>query len=168
MNYSARYIEISFKIDASKFLDITINDQITLIDERFEGGKISGKIIKIHFSASSKKRILHITLGCCSHNFSENIAEQIDEYLRDLESENQKENGDTNSSSQFSLADIVRDVEVINPPEEQEKILRNSNAKSVAELESLLKKHPTKIKVFLASLKGSASKNINLPKLFLK
>lgn len=172
INYSARYIEISFAVDAHKFLDATINDQITLMDSRFNDGKISGKITKICFLASAKKRILQITIGCSLQNFSKNSSDQINEYLRNLWSENNDKNNDRNGTKNdsltFSLADIVRDVEVINPPEEQEKILIESNAKSLAELKSHLKNHQTKIKIFLASLKGSASKNVELPTFFLK
>lgn len=165
INYSARYVEISFAVDATEFLDVTINDQITLLDARFDGGKISGKVTKTRFVATSKKRILHITIGCCLQNFSENSTEQINEYLKKLWSKN---DGYDNDNDRFSLGDIVRDVEVINPPEEQEKILGESDAKSITELESRLKNHPTKIKIFLAPLKGSVVKNVELPQFFLK
>lgn len=165
MNYSARYIEISFAVDATEFLGVTINDQITLFDARLDGGKISGKVTKTRFVATSKKRILHITIGCCLQNFLENSTEQINKYLKKLWSEN---NDSNNDNDRFSMGDIVRDVEVINPPEEQEKILGESNAKSVTELESRLKNHPTKIKIFLAPLKGSVAKNVELPQFFLR
>lgn len=56
VNYSARYVEISFCVDATKFVHITINDQITLIGRRFEGGKIAGKIIKTRLLVKANKR----------------------------------------------------------------------------------------------------------------
>ena len=165
MNYSARYVEVSFCVDATKFFHITINDQITLIDRRFEGGKITGKIVKIRLLAKANKKIMQITIASTLGKQIANSLEQINTYIDTL-----KISDDEESETKIDLRDIVKDVEVINPPEEQEKILAQIPAKSISELESRLKKHSTKIRLSLApqNFGYTKSKQLNLPELLLK
>lgn len=163
INYSSRYVEISFCVDAAKFLWITVNEQITLIDKRFEGGQISGKVTKTNLSADAHERIMRITIACSLKKHINNSLDKINEYMRSLQIPIEEK-------SKIALDEIVKDVEITNPPEEQEKILAQADAKSISDLESELKRHPTKIKVSLAPLSSGCiiSRFLKLPDIFLK
>lgn len=165
MNYSLRYVEISFCVDAAEFFHITIDDQITLIDRRFEGGKISGKVIKTRLQINSNKKIMQITIASSLQKHIANSLDQINAYIGTLEFLDSEE-----SKTKIDLQNIVREVEVINPPEEQEKILMQAQAKNISELESHLKKHSTKIKLFLTqqNLEYTKSKHLKLPEFLLR
>ena len=165
MNYSSRYVEISFCVNAANFLHTTINDQITLIDRHFEGGKITGKIIKTRLLANANKKIMQITIASSLNKHISDSLDQINIYIDAL-----KIADDEKSTMKIDLQDIIKDVEVTNTPEEQEKVLAQTHAKSISELESRLKKHSTKIRLSLApqNFGYTKSRDLNLPELLLK
>ena len=165
MNYSSRYVEISFCVNAANFLHTTINDQITLIDRRFESGKITGKIIKTRLLANANKKIMQITIASSLNKHISDSLDQINTYIDTLKiADNEK------STMKIDLQDIIKDVEVMNPPEEQEKVLAQTYAKSISELESQLKKHSTKIRLSLApqNFGYTKSRDLNFPEFLLK
>ena len=126
---------------------------------------ITGKIIKIRLLAKANKKIMQITIASSLGKQIANSLEQINTYIDTL-----KISDDEGSETKIDLRDIVKDVEVINPPEEQEKILAQIPAKSISELESRLKKHSTKIRLSLSpqNFEYTKSKQLNFPELLLK
>lgn len=156
INYSSRYVEISFTVAAKDFLSVSIDDQMTIVDSRFQNGRITGKVIKTRFIASANQKIIRISIACTLNNivFSN---EKIQRYF----------NGLTFKDDEIIInpEDIVDSVEIINDPEKQEQLLLLSDAKTISELESLLKKHPTKIRVKLHPLNTMRviNRDINLP-----
>lgn len=150
INYSARYIEVTFSVDAKDFLFVSLNDQITITDPRFKNGSISGKVVKTTFIANDKHKIMQITIGCREENFRTDISDQLNKYCSELQIEEEK--------SQITADDIITDINVENPPEEQERILSSEPLDSVADLRSKLLQHKTKIKLKLHPLNTTKSK----------
>ncbi|MDR1361863.1 MAG: hypothetical protein LBJ16_01445 [Holosporaceae bacterium] len=157
INHSRRFIEIEFSVYAKNFLLATLEDQITIVDQRFPSGRMLGKITKIVFSADANQRIMRFTIACNVAGFSEVPSEKLDSYFQNL-SLGVEEN-------KIEAGDIVTQILVENLPEEQEEILQQSGAKTVVDLRAELKKHPTKIKILLHPLSTTrvVSKDIKLP-----
>ncbi|MDR1982799.1 MAG: hypothetical protein LBQ08_03320 [Holosporaceae bacterium] len=158
INYSSRYIEIDFCVEAKKFMAATVDDQITIRDRRFKNGFIAGKIIRTTFSGNADHRIMKFTIGCCDSD-----------QLRNFEKLNSYEIEIADDDSKINPADIVKNIEIKNKPEEQISILSSKAARNVSELQNELKKHPTKIKVSLHPLNTSRviTREITLPSLAL-
>lgn len=168
INYSSRYVEISFIVDAANFLFINISDQITLIGKRFDGGKIVGKITKTKLIANSDIKLMQISIACTLGNDVCNSTEKINEYLESFWS-----NGSVDKDADeptISLENIVKNIEIKNPPEEQIQILSTTSAKTLPELISQLKANSTNIKISLAPLNSAytVSKIQKLPDFILK
>ena len=140
MNYSRRFVTINFHLDANKFWDITVNDQITFSD-LFSNKKITAKVIQTKLVCEEQRRIMQISAGY-SPNYSDNIWEKIRNYEIDI----------ADDSGKVEMNDIVKEIFVENPPEVQEKFLTSQNFQSISEAKSVLKNHPTKIKVKLHPL----------------
>ncbi|MDR1335109.1 MAG: hypothetical protein LBJ19_02450 [Holosporaceae bacterium] len=141
INYSSRYIEVSFSVDASAFWFASINDQITVEDNRFQMGKISGKITKTNLEANATGKILNVSIACCLVESNDNWPALLNNYMNALEIMPEE--------TELAMEDIVTDVKITNSPEEQEDMLAQQEAKSVNELKNQLKVHATKIKVTL-------------------
>lgn len=154
MNYSRRYVIINFCLDANKFWAITVNDQITFID--FFNNSIQAKIIQTKLMMTVNSRIMKITVGY-SPKYSSDIWEKIKNYQFKVDK----------NSDQIEMEDIVKDVTVENPPEEQEALMTAEQFSSLSEAKSFLRSHATKIKVALhpLSAKREISNIINLPNL---
>ncbi|GHU12716.1 hypothetical protein FACS189449_06900 [Alphaproteobacteria bacterium] len=144
INYSSRYVEIDFSVCAKDFMDTTLDDQVTLIDNRFPGGSICGKITKIVFFADCDCRTLNITICCNLDGLNEIPPEKLNEYFHQLQI--------ANDTPKMNKEDIVMKISVANMPEEQEELLSKIKAKTPAELKSELRKYPTKIKIMLHPL----------------
>ncbi len=157
INYSSRYVEISFTIPAKEFLSVSIDDQITIVDSRFQNGKISGKVTKTKFIANADQKIIQVSIACNPSNDIKLSQEELHRYFNELSIK--KDEKIINSE------DIITNVEIKNSPEEQEQLLSESNAKTVSELESLLKNHPTKINIMLHPLNTMRviNRDISLP-----
>lgn len=157
MNYSSRYIEISFTTDAKNFLFSTLHDQVTLVDSRFKNGSITGKIIRTKFFGNSKHKIMQISIACSDLNDEISTEEKLNRYLSELLIENDK--------VYIKPDDIVTGIEVFNSAEEQEDILLATAATTASELKSQLMNHKTKIKIKLHPLNTMRviTRNINLP-----
>ncbi|MDR2794795.1 MAG: hypothetical protein LBB12_03395 [Holosporaceae bacterium] len=157
INYSSRYVEINFSVYAKNFISVALDDQITIIDDRFPCGSISGKVTKTAFFADCNHRILNITICCNLGGFSEIPVEKTNEYFQKLSINDEGE--------KINSQNIVTQISVENLPEEQEAWLAQIKAKSVAELKDELRKHPTKIKIKLHPLSTSKAiiKNHNIP-----
>jgi hypothetical protein len=99
---------------------------------------------------------------CCHlDGFLKVSSEKINEYFQKLSINNEEE--------KINLRDIVTKISIENLPEEQEALLSKIKAKTVAELQSELRKYPTKIKVMLHPLSTTTAitKNHNLPDFFV-
>jgi hypothetical protein len=158
-NYSSRYIEIDFCVEAKKFISVDLRDQITNFDERIKNGSISGKIIRKRFIANADQKIIKFTLGCSAADLSKNFD--------DLNSYKISVSADDNS---INPADIVRKIEIKNAPEEQIETLANAHLHNSAELQSLLEEHATKVKLSLHPLNTTriVAREIQLPDLILR
>ena len=141
INYSSRYVEINFEVDAKNYFQVTLNDQVTIYDSRFVNGKIIGKVTKIKFSANADIRIMHITIGCCPSGNFENYQTKLNDYCEKLQIDE--------LDCCPKVTDIVTGIEIQNPPEEQEKILGETEFKNLENLKSQLRSHTTKIKIAL-------------------
>lgn len=157
INYSSRYIEMTFTVDAKDFMFVSLNDQITITDPRFKNGKITGKVMKTTFTGNDKHKIIQITIGCRSSEYKNNIAEQLEKYFSELKIEETK--------THINADNIIMDINVLNPPEEQDYILSKEPINSIADIKSKLSQHKTKIRMKLHPLNTckSISKNIELP-----
>jgi hypothetical protein len=155
MNYSSRYIEIDFCVDAKKFVFATINDQISIHDARFQENVISGKIIKTKFIANADQQIMKITMGCSENTLEENCFEKITGHSIDI----------TEDDSRINPSDVVTNIEIKNSPEEQIAFLSQKTAKSIFELKNALKKCVTNIKLSLHPLNTTrvVAREVNLP-----
>ncbi|MDR1334121.1 MAG: hypothetical protein LBJ71_02800, partial [Holosporaceae bacterium] len=111
-NYSSRYIEMDFCVEAKKFIRADLRDQITICDERFKNRCISGKIVKKRFIGNADQKIIKFTIGCSVADLSPNFD--------DLNSHEISIAADANP---INPADIVRKIEIKNTPEEQIEIL---------------------------------------------
>ncbi|MDR0677205.1 MAG: hypothetical protein LBF57_00820 [Holosporaceae bacterium] len=150
VNYSSRYIEIDFCVEAKKFISVTLNDQITIRNNGFANGYIVGKVIKIRFTATADQKIIKFTIGCRSADLSGNFA-KLNSYVIEI----------ADDESRVQPADIVKNIEIKNSPEEQIELMHQSFDKTLEEL----KKHATKIKLSLHPLSTTRSiiREINLP-----
>lgn len=164
LNYSARHLEITFCVDGERFVDININDQITLTNQKTFTEKICGKVIKTTFSATAKGRIMKITIGCSLGKHTNDAQEKINNYIRTLNLSDL-----IIEDEPIKTTDIVQDIYVANLPEEQEEILARSNAQTIPELASELQKHATKIKILLAPVNNGKviSNTLTLPTLLI-
>lgn len=158
INYSSRYVEIDFCVEAKKFIDASVDDQITILDDRFSNGRIAGKIVKTRFIGDAERKIIKFTIGCATADVSQNF-----EKLNGVKIEI------PNDESRINPADIVRKIEIINPPEEQLAALSSATHRSVSELKSELNKRATKIKVSLHPLTSTrvVTREVNLPEIAL-
>lgn len=142
MNYSDRYLEVTFCVAASDFYQITLDDQITIFDRHFPNGKICGKVIKTYFTGKCDSKIVQITIACCENDLHLHRFEKVKNHKIEIQVDDNK----------VQPADIVTNLEVINSPEEQLQILSQSNVKTIAELKNILRKHMTKIKLTMHPL----------------
>ncbi|MDR0678509.1 MAG: hypothetical protein LBF44_03165 [Holosporaceae bacterium] len=158
INYSSRYVEIDFCVEAKNFISATLDDQITIRDRRFENGFTTGKITRIRFIGNTNHRIIKFTIGCGNSN-----------QLKNFEKLNSYEIKISEDDSKINPADIVKNIEIKNPPEEQISILSSMTARNASELQNELEKHPTKIKVSLHPLNTMkvVTREITLPDLNL-
>ncbi|MDR2765951.1 MAG: hypothetical protein LBB63_00595 [Holosporaceae bacterium] len=154
-NYSSRYVEMDFCVDANRFLWATVNDQVVIRDGRFPGGSMGGKIIGTKFTASADRKIMKITIGCRVDAAAEDYLEKVSAYNPDIREDD----------SRLNPGDIVTDVEVKNPPEEQAARLAQVQAKDVEELKGELRKLATKIKISLHPLNTARTitRELDLP-----
>ena len=168
VNYSSRYVEITFIADAKNFLFATIDNQITISDSRFKNGKVTGKITKTSFIGNSNHKIVRISMACCNfdgieseENDQQTIEAKLNEYFSKLQLQD--------NQVRVKPDDIITGIEVHNPPEEQEVAISKKTFFSVSELESQLKQYKTKIKIHLHSLSTARVivKNENLPDFFI-
>lgn len=153
LSYSRRYIEVDFCVLLSEFYDISLDDEVVLKNISEYMGEIHGKVIKIQLIASCKKAFIKVTLGC---GLAENSSwEQIQNWFPEINIENEN----------TSINDVVRSMEIINPPEQQLEMLRNFRGNSISELRENLRQMSTKIKVILKSQNNvtTVRRNINLP-----
>lgn len=168
INYSSRYVEISFMADASEFLFVNVSDQIILIDKRLDRGKISGKVTKTKLIANFDRKLMQISIACTLGNDVNDGLKKINEYLNSLWKDNVPDEDEREAKICFE--NIVKNIEVVNPPEEQTRILNTTPAKTITELVSRLKAHATNIKISLATLNSgyTLSKTQKLPDFILK
>ncbi|MDR2780979.1 MAG: hypothetical protein LBB21_00765 [Holosporaceae bacterium] len=154
INYSSRHVEIDFCVEAKNFIFAGLDDQITINDGRFKNGYISGKITKMRFIGDADQKIIKFTIGCCVADLSDNF-DRLNFYEIDV----------TEDENKINPADIVRKIEIKNTPEEQIEILSNENARNSSELQSVLKKHGTKIKISLHPLSTTrvVTREVRLP-----
>ncbi|MDR2067799.1 MAG: hypothetical protein LBP41_02305 [Holosporaceae bacterium] len=159
LNYSSRYVEMDFCVGAKNFMFATVDDQVTIRDGRFSGGEISGKIIRTRFLASADQKIMKITIGSRADNSKEDYFEKISSQDWVIDKDDSK----------IYAGDILKDVEVKNPPEEQAEHLAKLRAQDVSELKNELKKCATKIKISLHPLNTMRviTREINLPDVLL-
>jgi hypothetical protein len=141
VNYSSRNIEIDFCVEAKKFMNAGVDDQVTIHDNRFSGGSISGKIIRMRFLGAADRKIIKFTIGCSDADLSQSFG-KLNSYPISVPAD----------TGNVNPADIVQKIEVENAPEEQIAILARTIANSSAELSAELKKHATKIKLYLHPL----------------
>jgi hypothetical protein len=141
VNYSSRNIEMDFCVEAKKFMNVSVDDQITLRDSRFSDGHISGKIVRMRFLGNADRKIIKFTIGCSGADLSQSFG-KLNSYAINVPAD----------TSNINPADIVQKIEVENTPEEQIAILTQTVASSSAELSAELKKHATKIKLHLHPL----------------
>ncbi|MDR1334587.1 MAG: hypothetical protein LBJ71_05200 [Holosporaceae bacterium] len=158
-NYSSRYIEIDFCVEAKKFISADLRDQITICNERFKSGRISGKIVKRRFVGNANQKIIKFTIGCAIADLSANF-DNLNSHEITIPAED----------NPINPADIVRNIEIKNTPEEQIAILSNTPLHSSAELQSLLEQHATKIKLSLHPLNTTRviTREIQLPDMILE
>ncbi|MDR1551668.1 MAG: hypothetical protein LBS14_03260 [Holosporaceae bacterium] len=154
VNYSSRHVEIDFSVDASKFIFASVDDQVTIRDDRFPNGRIVGKIIRTRFIGSADRKIMKFTIGCRTADLS-----------RSFDKLNSYEIRVDDDESRVNPGDIVQKIQVENPPEEQIEVMSRMVAHSGAELEQILRKCVTKIKLFLHPLNTARliSREIMLP-----
>lgn len=153
LRYSQRYIEVDFCVLLNDFYDISLEDEVILKDVSSYWGEIRGKVIKTQLIASCKKAFIKVTIGC---GLAEDSAwEQIKNWSPDVNIEEKSP----------TIDDIIRSVEVLNPPEQQIEMLQNFQGNSISELRGNLQKISTKIKVVLKSQNNVATvyRDINLP-----
>ena len=84
---------------------------------------------------------MHITIGCCPSGNFENYQTKLNDYCEKLQIDE--------LDCCPKVTDIVTGIEIQNPPEEQEKILGETEFKNLENLKSQLRSHTTKIKIAL-------------------
>ncbi len=140
MNYSQRYVEIDFCVNAEKYLlDATLANCVKISDARFQNGYIVGKIIKTKFIANAEHRLLKITIGCQSDAISQDVFEKLKELSIEI----------AEDKTPILPSDIVKNVEIQNTPAEQLAVIGNADVNNIYELKDVLNKHATKIKLTL-------------------
>ena len=144
INYSSRYAEINFEVDAKNYFKVTLDDQVTIYDSRFTNGRIIGKVTKIKFIANADRRIMCISIACCPSGNFENYQTKLNDYCQKLQV--------NEVDCCPKVMDIVTGIEIQNHPEEQEKILAETEFENLENLKSKLRSHATKIKVALHPL----------------
>jgi hypothetical protein len=139
-------------------MDASVDDQITIRDERFQDGQITGKITKTRFNGSADRKIIKFTIGCRATDASRNF-EKLNAYKIEIPKDEVR----------INPADIVRKIDVTRGPEEQISALSSATVRSISELKSELKKRATKIKVSLHPLNTVRviHREINLPDVVL-
>ncbi|MDR0555398.1 MAG: hypothetical protein LBG20_00055 [Holosporaceae bacterium] len=154
INYSSRRTEIDFCIEANKFMFAGVGDQITIHERRFPNGRIVGKITKMRFIGNADRKIIKFTIGCRSADLSRNF-DRLNSYEIQI----------ANDVNRINPADIVRKIQIENSPEEQIEMLSRTIASNSSELKRRLKKHATKIRLFLHPLNTTRviTREITLP-----
>ena len=154
VNYSSRNVEIDFCVEAKKFIFASVDDQITIRDGRFNGGYVSGKIVRMRFNGNADQKAIKFTIGCRAANLS-----------RSFDKLNSYEISVSDDASNVNPADIVQKIEIENAPEEQIDVLSRTVARTSAEMKDELKKHATKIKLFLHPLNTTRviTREVTLP-----
>lgn len=155
LNYSQRYIEVTFGVLLDEFFDISLDDEIVLKDIGDYYEEIHGKVIKLQMIAAHDKAYIKVTIGCGA---SENLDwEKLKNWIPTVAVEN--------SDEDIPLEEIVRSIEIINPPEQQHKLIQNFHGESISELQQSLANAATKVKVIMKSQSKvtTINREINLP-----
>lgn len=153
LRYSQRYVEIDFCVLLSEFYDISLDDEVVLKNASEYMKEIHGKVIKTQLVASYEKAFIKVTIGC---GLTENSAwEQIQNWSPNVKIENEN----------ITINDVIRSIEIANPPEQQLEMLGNFRGNSISELRENLRQMSTKIKVILKSQNNvtTVRRDINLP-----
>lgn len=140
MCYSNRYIELSFAVNAQDFLHISLKDEITILNQKFWSGKVTGKVIKKQSIFYNNHHIIIFTIACYNFNAEKisirDLNQKINEYVEEV---------DIQASDDISISNIIKSIEIINPPERQ--IEACENLKSLKEIKKNLLNCSTKIKM---------------------
>ncbi len=144
-----RDIEVKITGEFKYLNGITTNDTVELIGNQFEKGKFIGKVVdKItHISGDSQICTLRI-LGTDTDLSKLN-------YKEFMESINKKLKQEDDNKLHFSIEDLVKSIEIVNPPEYQNESIKRNTHKSVTELSRRLASIPTGFKVNLNPLNSS-------------
>lgn len=153
LNYSQRYMEVEFKVLFRDFFDISVDDEIILKNASDYCKEIRGKVIRTQIIATTKQNFVQITIGCGSIDNSS--WDKIKNWDPEICVKNEN----------ISIDDVVRSIEIINPPEKQMETLRQYNGNSISELMKVLQRVSTKIKVIMRPQNNiiTEHKNINIP-----
>lgn len=134
LNYSSRYIELTFTVSANSFPDLSIADSVELHSiPTLPSSTMRGKVIRTCFIADAKRRLLRVTIGCGI----ERELDQIKHYSPTIAAP--REN--------FSPADIVRRVEIVNLPDAQIAQLQSTRFSTTEEAKKALRKCNTGIRI---------------------
>ncbi|MDR0631815.1 MAG: hypothetical protein LBF54_01025 [Holosporaceae bacterium] len=154
INYSSRNVEIDFCVEAKKFIFASLDDQITIHDGRFSGGRVSGKILRMRFTGRVDQKVIKFTIGCCAAKLSRSF-DRLNSYGIDV----------SDDASTVNPSDIVQKIEIKNTPEEQIDVLSRTVARTSGELKDELRKHATKIRLFLHPLNTARviTREVTLP-----
>lgn len=153
LNYSQRYVEVDFCVLLEDFYDISLDDEVILKNVSDYYSEIRGKIVRIQMTAACGKAYVKITAGCGPTE--SNAWEQVKNWIPEAAVEDEN----------ISIDDIVRSVEVINPPEQQMQLIQDFNGDSAAELQQNLERAATKIKVIMKppNKAEAVHRDINIP-----
>ena len=137
MNYSSRYVEVEFCIDANKYTQLSVADTVCLKDLKNFPLELRGKVVKTKFFADYKNRLLKVTIAC-GKDLSENF-EQLENLSPNLEIK----------SPEFDVREIVKNIEVKNLPEEQIAKLKNFIPQKASGYKKILKNTTTAVAISL-------------------
>ena len=154
---------------------VTLNHSLTLKDPRLPGGKVTGKVIAYKFILDGQKgeNLAWVTLGvsvgtgvkitkpsskgeeyCESYFEKEDLNNSPSGICFEIPTGQYPANGLT-KTGRLSEYDIIREIKVFNPADEQERRLIHQQPPYSLDTQKVLQDHPTDIQIKLLDLKTS-------------
>lgn len=144
-----RNIEVKITGDFKYLNKITIDDTVELTDKQFQVGKFIGKVVEKNTNISGNSRI------CTLRMLGTNRDLRNFDYTQFMGTINKKLEKNEDNKLHLSIDDIVKSIEIINPPEYQNESIQRNTHQNIAELRRRLSSIATGFKVNLNQLTSS-------------
>jgi hypothetical protein len=156
---ASRVMEMSITGDLLALSHLSCADSIAFEDPEHKGKILQGKITYFHLVADARNEIYEVRLkvlcaiGKESSSSSSNLENPTD-FLKYGSFDDQKPRWGLSNPKTLTANDFVKGMQIENPVSEQKKLILAKPLKNKSELEELLSKNPTRMRIFLQEMRA--------------